>query len=508
MSGGGVWVLNLTVNGTTVSGYVTAGPFDDTFISGTLVCDTLTLNTLSGAYPEVSSMGTITGAGALSGTWSATLSLGATPYTGAWGATNITVPNVSITPSGPLTAALSPVTYTASLTGTGSPPTAMMTITDANASGPVGTPCTALLIGNATSCSFNEDVADGPYTITASYPGDGFYDAITTTLTVGGAVSNGISATSGPTNQVTVTAAGGVAGTDTVTNTSYNVPPVAPLSDGSNYFDVASSSTAFTDVVVTDCNSVTSSTVMQWFNPLDNGGFGGWEPVISDNPPIPTLGTPVYNSGCLTATIDSSSTPSVADLVGTVFGTGPIAGRVIYSKNSTSATAGRQVTFPVLTAGSPTPSITKKGRLPSGLHLVDNDNGTATITGTPGSRSGGVYHPTIKATYGHGSTKVIVTQVLDFVVFQAPTFKTTHLPGAHVGSAYSATVRTRGYPAPTLTRPGALPEGVTFTNNGDGTATFAGTPGAGSAGTYDVTVKASNGVGSPASGSFTLVVHA
>ena len=505
-SGGGVWALTLTASGTAVSGYVTAGPFDDTFISGSIVCNALTLQTLPNVYPEVSSTGTITSAGALSGNWTATLSSGATPVTGQWEASNVTVPNVSITPSAPLSAALSPVTYTAILTGTGPPPTAMMTISDANASGPVGTPCTASLVANATDCSFNEDVAGGPYTITATYPGDGFYDAITTSLTAGGAVSNGISATSGPTNQVTVTAAGGVAGTDTVTNTSYDVPPVEPLSDGSNYFDVAASG-AFSDVAVTDCNGVTASTVMEWFDPLANGGFGGWEAVVSDNPPVPTLGAPVYGAGCLTATLDGSSTPSVADLTGTVFGTVPITGRTIDSGNSATATAGSRLSITILTTGSPTPSISKKGRLPSGVHLVGNPNGTATITGTPGPRSGGVYEPTIRATYGQGSTKVTVTQVLELVVDQAPTFKTTHLPGAHVGTQYRHTLKTRGYPAPTLTRSGALPVGVTFTDNGNGTATLMGTPAAASAGSYDVAVTASNGTGGPVTETFSFVVH-
>jgi hypothetical protein len=48
-----------------------------------------------------------------------------------------------------------------------------------------------------------------------------------------------------------------------------------------------------------------------------------------------------------------------------------------------------------------------------------------------------------------------------------------------VGSAGSFTVTTSpGYPAtaPTISRTGALPSGVTFTDNGDGTATLAGTP--------------------------------
>ncbi len=67
------------------------------------------------------------------------------------------------------------------------------------------------------------------------------------------------------------------------------------------------------------------------------------------------------------------------------------------------------------------------------------------------------------------------------------------------------TVSTSGHPTPTLTESGTLPSGVTFTDNGDGTATLAGTPTAAAPGTYPVTVTAANGT-TPATQSFTLTV--
>ena len=48
---------------------------------------------------------------------------------------------------------------------------------------------------------------------------------------------------------------------------------------------------------------------------------------------------------------------------------------------------------------------------------------------------------------------------------------------------------------------------MTFVDNGNGTATLSGTPAAGTAGTYPLTITASNGVGSPANQSFTLTVN-
>jgi hypothetical protein len=76
-----------------------------------------------------------------------------------------------------------------------------------------------------------------------------------------------------------------------------------------------------------------------------------------------------------------------------------------------------------------------------------------------------------------------------------------------VGTAGSFTATTTGVPTPTLAETGTLPGGVTFVNNGNGTATLGGTPAAGTAGSYPITITASNGVGTAASQSFTLTVN-
>ena len=61
-----------------------------------------------------------------------------------------------------------------------------------------------------------------------------------------------------------------------------------------------------------------------------------------------------------------------------------------------------------------------------------------------------------------------------------------------------------GSPVPTLGESGTLPAGVTFNAS---TGVLSGTPAAGSGGTYNLTFTASNGVGSPATQSFTLTVN-
>src|SRR5204863_3080524 len=76
-----------------------------------------------------------------------------------------------------------------------------------------------------------------------------------------------------------------------------------------------------------------------------------------------------------------------------------------------------------------------------------------------------------------------------------------------VGSSATFTVTATGTPTPSLTKGGALPSGVTFVNNGNGTATLSGAPAAGTGGTYALTVTASNAVSPDATQSFVLTVN-
>jgi len=62
-------------------------------------------------------------------------------------------------------------------------------------------------------------------------------------------------------------------------------------------------------------------------------------------------------------------------------------------------------------------------------------------------------------------------------------------------------------PNAALTELGALPPGVTFTDNGDGTATIAGSPATSSGGLYQLAITAANGVGADAHQSFALTVN-
>jgi len=76
-----------------------------------------------------------------------------------------------------------------------------------------------------------------------------------------------------------------------------------------------------------------------------------------------------------------------------------------------------------------------------------------------------------------------------------------------VGDEGSFDVSAEGAAPITLGETGALPEGVTFTDLGGGKATLAGTPGEGTAGVYELTITASNGVAPDATQAFTLTVQ-
>ncbi len=104
----------------------------------------------------------------------------------------------------------------------------------------------------------------------------------------------------------------------------------------------------------------------------------------------------------------------------------------------------------------------------------------------------------VLATLDSGTATASVT------VNQAPAITSANTATFSQATAGSFTVTTTGYPAPAITETGALPSGMTFTDNGNGTATLSGTPTAGSSGTYALNLTAANGV-SP-NGTQTLTV--
>jgi hypothetical protein len=129
------------------------------------------------------------------------------------------------------------------------------------------------------------------------------------------------------------------------------------FSSTGEYFDVAlSSGNSFTSATINDCN-LGGGTGLEWWNPQASAGAGAWQPVLP---------TPTYTAGppaCVSVTLNSTSSLTLAQLTGTVFGV------------SSSPTA-------TLTQGSPTSATVAHGGGYSGQLSVTNATGTVTYTET------------------------------------------------------------------------------------------------------------------------------
>jgi hypothetical protein len=87
----------------------------------------------------------------------------------------------------------------------------------------------------------------------------------------------------------------------------------------------------------------------------------------------------------------------------------------------------------------------------------------------------------------------------------SPTLPASGHATVKVGSPLARTFRVTSHPViSTFSQTGSRPTGVTFVDNHNNTATLSGTPT--TAGTYPLTITASNGIGSPSSEAFRLVV--
>ncbi len=175
------------------------------------------------------------------------------------------------------------------------------------------------------------------------------------------------------------------------------------------------------------------------------------------------------------------------------------------SPNAAVFTVGQSSPDTITTTGFPAAALTVSGgSLPDGVTFTDNGGGTATLSGMAGAATGSY---TFNITANNGVTAP-ATQVFTLTVVDPPAITSAASSEFTVGAKGRFSVTTSpGLPAATaLSVKGMLPTGVSFTDNRNGTATLAGTPAAGTAGTYTLTVTASNGPASSASQTFTLHV--
>lgn len=149
-----------------------------------------------------------------------------------------------------------------------------------------------------------------------------------------------------------------------------------------------------------------------------------------------------------------------------------------------------------------------------GLNVVF-ELGSATPGGVFGQvmdHGDGSYTATFTASSGLGTNAITASIGGQAVTSTAPSLTFGLLPVVtstkqvtfSVGAASAFSLRATGSPAPALEVGGHLPNGVSFDAS---TGTLRGTPGAGTAGVYQLTISASNLVGKSETQNFTLTVH-
>jgi hypothetical protein len=173
---------------------------------------------------------------------------------------------------------------------------------------------------------------------------------------------------------------------------------------------------------------------------------------------------------------------------------------VFTSAASDSVTVGGSFIYSVQTTGSPTPalSLASGSTLPVGVTLSDNHDGSATLAGSS-TVAAGVYSFTMQATNGLSPD---AKQAFTLHVGSSPSITSVNSASFPTFGVSTFTITTTGGPTPGITELGALPSGVMFSDNGNGTATVSGRPTV--AGTFPLTLTASNGTAPNGSQSFLL----
>ena len=150
---------------------------------------------------------------------------------------------------------------------------------------------------------------------------------------------------------------------------------------------------------------------------------------------------------------------------------------VITTPDSTVFTANTANTFTIGEPGvtpdaDPPTALSQAGTLPQNVNFTDNGDGTATLSGNPPPSADGTYSFTVTSS----SALTSVSQAFTLTAQSPPAITSANTASFTVQQPGDFSVTTSGYPAPALSRSGALPSGVTFTDNNNGTATLGARP--------------------------------
>lgn len=238
---------------------------------------------------------------------------------------------------------------------------------------------------------------------------------------------------------------------------------------------------------------------------FSNSVVGTW-PVLATGLSLSGTDAGNYQLSSTSAATSAKITRASASLTSAIHSAGEIP--------LTFAGAGDIIHHSALVSGpgvTPTGSVTFKvfandacSGLGSGLGIVSLDASGAADPSNETTVSTGAM--SFQATYNGDNNYVSVTGPCD-VLGILPTFTSDDNATFNIGAHGTFGITTSGVPSvSSITMTGSLPSGLTFTDNGDGTATISGTPDAGTDGDYPLTLTASNGLEPDAIQEFTLTV--
>lgn len=205
-------------------------------------------------------------------------------------------------------------------------------------------------------------------------------------------------------------------------------------------------------------------------------------------------GTPLVGSGGVYTIIVDGTNGTAPDAHFTFTLTVKEAPTIAGPASDTFTVGAAHTTAQFTTTGQPVPTLSSTA-LPTGLSLDTSVPGKATITGTPASGTGGEYNVTVIASNG---VLPNATKVIHLTILESPEISGSATARFVAGTASSVGYSADGY-SPTNVQSdlsisaGTLPAGITFVDNGNGTATLGGNATA-PVGFYPVTIKATNGV--------------
>ena len=242
--------------------------------------------------------------------------------------------------------------------------------------------------------------------------------------------------------------------------------------------------------------TITAPTLPAWLTFTDNGNNTA---TLSGTPSDSNIGS---NSVVLNAADATGSSTQSFNIV--------VNGIPTFSSSPTLTTDEDSVYTYNITVSDPegdTTTITAP-TLPGWLSLTDNNDNTATITGTPLQANVGDNSVTIRSTDSSGGYKEQSFTIAVANVNDAPTFTSTAVTTVNEDSTYTYNITVSDEDGQTATiAASTLPNWLTFTDNGNNTATLTGTPADANVGQHNTVLTATDPNGVVATQSFTITVN-